>query len=332
MIPAKKMTTRPDTLPWKGIPTPAKALKLLRVSPEHPHNFFWGRDANGCYLLVLKYEDVDFCDKQNHKKIEFSGIKTEFRLTSDTGETFLMFLLQETEQADIFLTLCNDLIQRTESDEEISAVTDILFSRLECWRLFLSRSKKKLLSDRQIQGLFSELKFMMNCLEWKIASPEAIVEGWHGPSGKPHDFVLSRSAVEVKSIIASQSNLIPISSENQLQTHLDRLYLSVFLLSRDVDCATGMSLNDMVRELRERLAGNNLQDAFEERLMGSGYIDIQEYDSPCFSVSNIKTYHVEEGFPSITPDMLPQGITDVSYRINFNSIVDYICDISTIGE
>ena len=66
-----------------------------------------------------------------------------------------MFLLQETKNADIFFTLCNDLIQKTEPIKEIGAAMEILFSRLERWRSFLSKTRKNLLSDQEIQGLFA---------------------------------------------------------------------------------------------------------------------------------------------------------------------------------
>ncbi|MCA9018006.1 MAG: PD-(D/E)XK motif protein, partial [Planctomycetaceae bacterium] len=237
----------------------------------------------------------------------------------------------ETENADIFFTLCNDLIQKTEPVKEIMAAMEILFARLERWRSFLSRTRKNLLSDREVQGLFCELKFIEECIDRQFASHAAIIEGWHGPLGGPHDFVFGQSAVEIKSVAGSQSDSVPISSENQLQTHLGRLYLNVFLLSRDADCTTGISLNDLVRQMRERFEEKSLKDAFEERLMESGYIDIPEYDLPCFAVSEIRTYLVGENFPCITPDILPQGIREVSYRISFSSIADYLCDISAIG-
>lgn len=327
-----RMIMTVDTFPWERINIPSDELNLLRVLPDHPHNFFWGRDSAGHYLLVLKCDKADFKEKLARRRIVLSGIKTDLRLIPHTGEAFLMFILQKMENADIFFTLCNDLIQKTKPVKEIDAAMNILFSRLERWRLFLSRAIKNILSDHEVKGLFSELKFIEICLERQIVSPVTIIESWQSPSGGPHDFVLGHSAVEIKSVAGSQSDSVRISSENQLQTHLEHLFLNVFLLSRDSDCTTGVSLNDIVRQVREKFAENNLQDVFEKRLMESGYIDIPEYDLPCFSVSEIRTYLVEREFPRITPDTLPEGIKDVSYRVSFSSISDYLCDISAIGD
>lgn len=320
-----------DTLPWENIQIPAKELKLLRVSAEHPHNFFWGRDASGHYLLVLKFEEKDFNEKLATRKIVLSGIKTDFRSVPDAGEVFLMILLQGKENADIFFTLCNDLIQKTKPVKEIGVALNILFARLERWRSFLSRTRKIILNEREVQGLFSELKFMDECLEQKVLSPATVVGGWRGPFGGPHDFVLDNSAVEIKSVAGSQSDSVLISSENQLDTHLEYLYLSVFLLFRDSSCSTGVSLNSMVSQVRKKLKDTNLEDTFEESLEASSYIDIPEYDVPCFSVSEIRTYVIKQDFPRITPDTLPLGIKEVSYKITFSSISEYLCDISDIG-
>ena len=322
---------KPNTFPWEKIKTPTDELNLLRVSANHPHGFFWGRDSSGHYLLVLKCTATDFPKKFTRQKIELSGIKTDFRAQPDTQEAFLMFLLQETKNADIFFTLCNDLIQKTEPIKEIGAAMEILFSRLERWRSFLSKTRKNLLSDQEIQGLFAELKFMEQSLDLQLATPTKAIEGWHGPLGGPHDFVFDKSAIEIKSVAGSQSDFVRISSENQMQTHLDRLYLIVFFLARDTDCKAGISLNEMVSTLRKKIADDGLQDAFDKRLIEAGYIDIPEYDLPCFSVAEIRTYLVENDFPRITPDSIPQGIKHVSYKISFSSITDYLCDMSVIG-
>ncbi len=325
------MTT--DMLPWEKIKIPKNNLGLLRVSPEHPHDFFWGRDTSGRYLLILKCSAFEIREELKNRRMELSGVKIDIRLIPDTKETFFMVLLQRTENADIFLALCNDLIQKTEPIAETSTAIETMFSRLERWRVFLSRARKDILSERQVQGLFGELKFLKKCIEKYHVSPASAVEGWYGPIGGPHDFVLGQSAIEIKSTTESQSDSILISSENQLQTHLEHLYLHIFMLSRANDCmAGGISLNCIVRKLREKFTGEALLDIFEERLLDAGYIDITDYDLPHFSVSETRTYEVSENFPRITPDMLPEGIKDVSYKINFSSISSYTCDVSAVAN
>lgn len=319
-----------DTLPWDKIKTPARNLGLLRVSPKHPHDFFWGRDASGHYLLVLKCGEFKIKEKLMNKKKELSGIKIDVRHIPDTEEIFLMIVLQKTENADIFLALCNDLIQKTKHINEINIAIETLFSRLERWRVFLSRTKKNILSDREVQGLFSELKFLKECIELHELSVTYVIDGWRGPAGGPHDFVFGQTAIEIKSITESHSDSVQISSETQLQTHLKHLYLHIFMLSSNADCKTGVSLNCAVRNLREKITGIALNDIFEERLLDAGYIDIPDYDLPYFSVSEAQTYKVSENFPCITSYTLPEGIKDVRYRINLSSISKYQCDMSSI--
>ena len=318
-------------IPWEEIEIPANEISVLRASSEHPHNFFWARDVAGHYLFVLRCPEEELRKRVNRRNIDLTGIKTDFRLLPGDEGAYLMLLLQEEASADIFLTLCNDLMQKTASIGEIGAAMDVLFSRLEKWRIFLSRTRKNLLSDLEIQGLFAELKFMEECLENQVVTPNSIIDGWQGPLGGSHDFVLNQSAVEIKSLAGTQSESVPISSENQLITHLEHLYLTVFLFSRDPDGTTGLSLNTLVKQMQEKFAAHNLQDEFEDRLMKSGYINIKEYNLPTFAVADIRPYLIGEGFPRITPDALPPGVTQVSYSINLSSIADYRCELSTIG-
>ena len=88
----------------------------------------------------------------------------------------------------------------------------------------------------------------------------------------------------------------------------------------------GLSLNDFILRLKEKIADSDLILIFEERLAEVGYFDIPKYNFPCFSVVQARTYEVREGFPCITPESLALGISDVSYCIAFNSITGYICN------
>jgi len=63
---------------------------------------------------------------------------------------------------------------------------------------------------------------------------------------------------------------------------------------------------------------------FDSRLFEFGYIDIPDYDRPCFSVSQARTYEVLDGFPRLTPENIPQGISEVSYFIRFASIENFL--------
>lgn len=314
-----------NRLPWEEIHTPASEINRLRIDRSHPHDFFWGKDAADHYLLVLRFQ-AELLDDIRIRKIELTGITTDIRVIPGTNDGLFLIALQNTENADIFFTLCNDLLEKTRSVPDIHAALAMMYTRLERWRAFLSKANRNRLSAQEVQGFFGELIFLEECIDEKHVSVQAAIEGWQGPLGAPHDFIFGQSAVEIKSISGSSADSVRISTESQLTTYLKTLHLRVVFLAQDADCGIGTSLNDLVRQLREKISDNDLIATFDSRLLEVGYIDIPEYDFPCFSVAQIRTYEIRDGFPRITPESLAIGISNVSYSISFSSIVEFICD------
>ena len=314
-----------DRLPWEEIHTPASEINRLRVDHSHPYDFFWGKDVSGHYLLVLRF-DVALLDDIKIRKIALAGITTDIRVIPDTADGVFLITLQNAENADIFFTLCEALVKKTRSVPDVHAAIAVIYSQLERWRTLLSSAKRNRLSAQEVQGLFGELQFLEECIDGQHVSVQATIEGWQGPSGAPHDFIFGQSAVEIKSISGSYADSVRISTESQLTTHLDMLHLRIVFLAVDTDCKTGLSLNDFIIRLKEKISDSDLVSTFEEKLAEVGYIDIPEYDFPCFSIVRTRTYQVRDGFPRITPKSLAHGISDVSYCIAFSSIAEYICD------
>ena len=325
MIQTKKKIMTADRLPWEEIQTPAIEINRLRIDSSHPHDFFWGKDISGHYLLVLRFDSA-LLYKIKVRKIDLTGITTDIRIVADTADGVFLITLQNAENADIFFTLCDALIKKTRSVPDVNAAIAIIYAQLERWRNLLSRQNRNRLSAQEIQGLFGELQFLEECIDGMHISIRAAIEGWQGPMGAPHDFIFGQSAVEIKSISGSYADSVKISTESQLTTHLETLHLRILFLAVDTDCKTGLSLNDFIIRLKEKITDGDLVSTFEERLVEVGYVDIPEYDFPCFSLVQTRTYEVRDGFPRITPELLTPGISDVSYCIAFSSIIGFICD------
>lgn len=315
--------------PWAGIEKPVSNFSVIRVDSEHPQDFFWGKDTQGAFLLLLKIDEQNL-ELMEDKSIDLKGVSTDIRFNQSTGEHFFILCLQNKEDADIFHRLCIDLIERTKDAKDQKAALDIIHTRLKRWRSFLSRQTKHLLTAQEVQGLYAELEFLYICLS-KRDEQRVVLEGWQGPLGGPHDYVLGDFAVEVKSISGSQKNVVRISSENQLVTHLERLYLHVFSLAEFHDCKRGLSLNQMVDKVRNEIRDMDNKDLFDTRLYETGYMELKDYDVPCYSVTNQRTFEVLDGFPRITPDALSDGLTNVSYDLDLNSLEGYVRDFPFDG-
>ena len=72
------------------------------------------------------------------------------------------------------------------------------------------------------------------------------VEAWLGPERSHQDFIFGNTAVEVKSLSGAERSSVRISSEDQLESLNDALFLRVYRLSSLADAAGARSLNEIV--------------------------------------------------------------------------------------
>lgn len=309
--------------PWDGIQKAGSGINRIRINSEHPHDFYWAKGDNGEKLLLLLV-NKELAEFLAPKTIELKGIKTDIRYNYPSEEFFFILTLQKSGDSDIFFKLCIDLIDHTSTVRELRTALETMITRLKRWETFLRKKRGNVLSEHEIQGLFSELEFLRYLLG-RGENQRVVLEGWKGPLGGPHDFVLGNYAVEVKSTSKSAADKIKISSENQLITHLDRLFLQVYSLAIFHDCKKGISLNRMVEEVRSLLDEAVIIDLFDGRILETGYLELKEYDQPCFSLTGSDTYVVHDGFPRITPDILTEGLSNVTYEINVGSLKKFKC-------
>lgn len=314
-----------DNSPWSNIKKPMAGYSIKRVDPDHLHDFFWGKDTGGNCLLLLELtkELADFLDG---KCVDLQGVKTDITYHTTTSKYFFTLSLQNKHDADIFYRLCLDLIDRTRDVLVRNAALEVINNRLKRWKAFLRGKKKYLLSSREVRGLFAELEFVHKGLI-EYGNQLGVLEGWQGPLDEPQDFVLGDFAVEVKSLTGVQKDKVKISSEHQLVTHLDNLFLHVIYLAEFHDCKKGFSLNAQVEVVRDAIKDPDHKDIFDSRLYETGYLELKDYDAPCYSVTKHETFHVREGFPRISAEGLDDGVSGVTYDLDLKSLESYVCEL-----
>ena len=87
----------------------------------------------------------------------------------------------------------------------------------------------------------------------------------------------------------------------------------------------------MVANIRKVISDADNIDLFDSRLHDAGYIELRDYDTPCYSVTQQRSYIVKKDFPRITPETLCNGLTNVSYDISLLSLENYISDFPYKG-
>lgn len=310
--------------PWRDIPIASVGnFSRRRVNDEVSHNLFWFRDDRNRVGFLAEIPEKLTSKELEKAKINIRDIFVDVIEVSKENLKVLIIRLEEDANRDVFLKLCFDLIDRVMSSNKSDPIFQTIYQRLKKWQALLSESGKNILSLQERQGLYAELYFMTEILQKDSKYESLLIKGWEGPEKGQQDFILENSAIEIKSIAGNQRGKIKISSEDQLETHLDNLFLRVYFLSEDQNKDRAESLNDIVSRISLLLTNKKNKELFEIKLESAGYIDISEYDSPLFHINSRSTYLVTEGFPRITRKIVPLGIESVSYDLILACIEKY---------
>lgn len=230
---------------------------------------------------------------------------------------------------EVFYVVVDDLIN-VASDEKDSFFLEII-TRLLLWEDFFKNTATGVLDFTTQIGLFGELLFIEEELEKGYSS---IIEDWKGPFHDVKDFVINKTAVEVKTSTITATNRIHISDENQLDdSGFSLLLLNVRLLV--INQMDGRSLPELIDAIRALLETDLVQlNLFNEKLMHAGYREEFGYKyNTRFEQSDIYWFDVKDSedvvFPRIIPSNLVSGVKFVKYEIELSTImpfsVDWIC-------
>ncbi|WP_256758444.1 PD-(D/E)XK motif protein [Cohnella sp. WQ 127256] len=216
--------------------------------------------------------------------------------------------------------VCDNLLQ---ADEEVK-ILEIVEQTLSHWKSFFEEYGFTGLSDSAQRGLYGELWFLRCLIKESPLSTVKLVERWKGPNRKTHDFSNKSIAVEIKTSTAKKHHKFQVSGEKQLDDRgLKKLYL-VFLSFAEME-STGESLNGIIEWLIVSLdAFPAAQNLFKEKLFQVGYsIAHSSLYTTGFINREVRTFLVQEGFPRLLSENLPDGLGDLTYSVAVASCRDY---------
>ena len=300
--------------PWADIPLAVKGqFTRRRVNTEADFALFWFRDDAGHPGLLIEISRLISQASLQEARINIRDILIDVIEVTEEGIRALIIQLEDTQNQDVFLKLCLDLIEHVKASDHNQNTFHVMCRRLKKWQSLLSGKARNLLSSNEIQGLYAELYFLAEMLESDRSRESTLIHGWKGPEKTQHDFIMNDMAIEIKSVAGDQRGKVRITSEDQLDTHLGRLYLRVYFLSKAQH--GGESLNTITRRIINQLTDRENRDLFELKLEIARYIDIPDYDLPMFRVKDARTYLISDDFPRITRKILPEGIEAVTYDL-----------------
>ncbi|MDE0533103.1 MAG: PD-(D/E)XK motif protein [Albidovulum sp.] len=314
--------------PWADISQPDHPgfSSGKRANPDHPLDFFYGKDFHGNHVFWL--EGGAACD--TIPRLPALGDIDTVLAEIGSDRCRLSLTLRSDEQKDVFRALCANLMQATGGLERGESGTGILIAanRLLRWHELLRRRRDDVLSQQKIIGLVGELLFLRDCVLGNLP-PLAAAAAWRGPYGDEQDFVIGNKVIEIKTQIASADRRASISSEDQLDTGQHRLFLVHQTLgpSEHAD-ESARTLNRIAGEVLDILDKQHAgaADIFRAALIEAGWRRRPEYDDTPWSYAGAKFFEVKDGFPRITSLSLPTGVEHVRYDVRIDACDDFILE------
>jgi len=307
--------------PWLSM----KESSKRRIDATTSHDIFWITDLEGKYGFCLQ-------SKNSFETItapaSLKGISILKRnSTYNFGELFL--ILNNNEDWQIFLSLCEDLISITHKYENDEAMINATEIRLKRWQQLLKQDRSQEMSLERQMGLFSELLTLKDVVSPRLGITQAVTS-WVGAEFDKQDFLLDNAIIEVKSYRTTKSPIIKISSLQQLHSDKEPIYLLAYSLMQSEN---GTTIETLVKEINDLIdkASEDVQNLFDNKLLEYGFIP-EMLKTPFYSfiVDKIKAYYVSENFPKIFPEHVKSQILQVKYSIDLVKCNEFEVDIKTI--
>lgn len=317
----------PETSPWDDIAVPGADFNVRQVPGKTAVPCFWGRDTNGACLFIVELQGNHMVQYRKDSVV-VNGIDVDLR-SADPNQQHLVLALEKQVDRDLFEGLCRTLASALEHATDSASSLAVALTHIHRWKTFLSGRGRQHLSPEEVRGLFAELTFLLELIDSQ-ASVTTAVAAWLGPEKSHQDFIFGNTAIEIKSLSGTERSTVRISSEDQLESLNDELFLRIYRLSNLPDANDARSLNAIVATVEDRLEEAEAVVAFDRKLLAHGYAPLPAYDEPLFVVSEVRSYRVENEFPRLIRSQLSAGITKVAYDVELEAIAPYQCDSAAI--
>ncbi len=309
-----------DSSPWDEISIPSCNLNIKKLADQTAVPCYWGKDINGNCLFIIELTG-DLVAQYRQNVVPMKGLGVDLRGGLLHGQQHLILTLEKQTDRDLFESLCRTLVSTLKNASDSASSLAIALAHLHRWKSFMA-GRSQQMSPEKIRGLFGEIVFLLELLEQETLRDIAI-KSWLGPEMYHQDFIYGNTAVEIKSTSGIEKSSIRISSEDQLESVNDHLFLRIYRLSNLADSKSAQSLNDVIEKVYSKLDDT---DAFDEKLATHGYTPLAVYDQPRFVVSECRNYKVENAFPRLIRSNISTGLMNVVYDIRLESIASFECD------
>ena len=303
---------------WRGIPLASAGTCRLMAARKFPDN----EEA-----LLAGFQSAALAgDERLPEGKGFMVIRAD---PYGDGKTWIALTRKESGNLELFAEMVGDVAAAMDgaAHDGEACVMLTLLHRVRLWQQFMARGANSLGPEAEL-GLVGELDFMRVMLDAGV-SIEEVLKGWVGPEDATQDFLIGTGAIEVKATLSTSGFPVKIGSLEQLDdSFIAPLFLAAVRFSR---CEGGLTLPELVAEVQQRVAGESgAVDHLRRELMVAGYV---EAHAPIytrrFEMLERRILSVSEGFPRLTPGVIPAGIFRTVYQIDLDHAGNFVTDIDT---
>ena len=320
--------------PWEEIAPPsiADSVAARRVDAKLPWNFYWARGVDGGVLLTLRHA-TDSAPTAQLPRLR--DIEVTLSRPDESDTQILAFKLLDSNQRDIFQTLCQDIISAAAQAQSEAEAVSVALSRTWRWHHLLRGGRGSLLSPEEQKGLLGEL-FVLERLLLPRMDASSAVTAWRGPLGAPKDFEIARVAIESKTRRGGATPSVSITSESQLdESGVDVLFLHVVELDEaPMDGNRGVTLHDVAERIRGWIhsVAPGSTGIFETRLSAAGYRMEDDYSDHRWLEGATRIYWVSGEFPRVTSAEVRSGVSNVRYSVSLSDCEPFSTLVSALDE
>lgn len=306
-----------EVSPWKALERPKSGYTVKKIADTGDFCIYWAKDLDGHLLLLFELEDgLETIFQKN--QVTVRGFTTDLQRIDE--KAYLVLMLEDSSDHELFYGLSKTLVNAVNRIGEAKARLILIFNHLKRWQVFFSKKGRKILSKSQIIGLYGELLFLRELVDNGVPNDRA-VDFWTGPDRSHHDYLINDTAFEIKALSGLERKSVGISSEDQLDYIGKRLFLRIYHIRESGSSTHGESLNDAVDAVTKNLFKDSAAlTMFDTKLLEAGYVNLDEYSEPHWTVTTTTTYNVTDQFPRVVRADLPAGVMNVSYEIALEKI------------
>lgn len=249
---------------------------------------------------IKKFQSTEAIDVKNYKSAD--NLFFAIELLDDS-------LVRE------YVCLCSDLIESSRKATTEETALDILILTFKKWYAIMNRVCTDILPENELCGLMGEIKFVIDAICAGM-NPEEVINAWTIHKDADRDFIFDDNWFEIKTV-KSSSDYISISSLEQLY-HDCNGYLVIYRLDK-CDSENAITINSLVEQLRGML-DSDVETVANRVLLSKGYVNKDVYNKYTYIFSNEQKYLVNDSFPKITREDVPDAIMAAKYDIYIRSI------------